>query len=112
MPRRAFLRLRITTAMERNAALSAIREAIVGCRGWIVDHSLFSNISATVNFEIPGDAVARLTARLADAGLPAETEDDPPAPPADADGGDLRGSLAVTFIHDEPDLKRDVPAFG
>lgn len=27
-------------------------------------------------------------------------------------GRDIRGQISLTFIHDDPDLKRDVPTFG
>ncbi len=45
---------------------------------------------------------------LKEAGFNPKLQDALPAGGA----GDIRGSISVTFLHDEPDLKRDVQAFG
>ncbi|MCP5371342.1 MAG: hypothetical protein H6907_06365 [Hyphomicrobiales bacterium] len=103
-----FARISVCTAMERNRALSEAREAITGSGGWIVDHKLFSNAMATLNFEVPAGKAETLVARLEQAGLQPETGAD--FPPGGT--GDLRGQITLTFIHREPDLKREVPAFG
>jgi hypothetical protein len=94
--------------MERNQALSAASEVISGCGGWIVDHALFSNMAANINFEPPLAATAQLIERLEKAGFSPKVEGDLP----EGDTGDIRGCLMMSFLHDEPDLKRDVPAFG
>lgn len=102
------MRIEIITRMERNEAISAIRTALSQSGGWIVDHTLFSNVSATIQFEIPAPASAQLIERLIEAQLPpvGQIELKP------SGKGDLRGTLLITFIHDESDLKRPVPAFG
>lgn len=103
----AFLRLSLYTAMDRNEAIARVREAIVGCGGWIVDHALFPNLSATINMELPGHSVDRSIVRLEDADLDPRIDGDLP----EDIGGDLRGQVTLTFIHQNPDLKRDVPPF-
>lgn len=104
----AFLRISITTHMDRNQAITQVRHAITGKGGWIVDHALFSNLSATLNFELPGNQVADLVSALEAAGLQPHIGGEIPEDQQE----DLRGQAALTFIQQDPDLKRDVPAFG
>jgi len=105
------LRIEIITKVERNEAISLVREAIGSSDGWIVTHQLFSNLSASIVFEIPGGEAEGLLVRLKDAGLNPKVEGDTPDAQGDAKG-EMRGFIALTFIHGEPDMKRDVPAFG
>ncbi len=101
-------RIEIITKMERNQAISLIREAISASEGWIVTHQLFSNLSASIVFEMPYDEAEGFLSRLNEAGFSPATEKGIPK----GKGDDIRGVLSLTFIHDEPDMKRDVPAFG
>lgn len=101
-------RLEIITKMERNKAISLVREAIGASEGWIVTHQLFSNLSASIIFEMPYLEAAGFLTRLKEAGFSTAVENGIPK----GKGDDIRGVLSVTFIHDEPDMKRDVPAFG
>jgi hypothetical protein len=103
-----FLRISGVTTKDRNLALSELREAISGHGGWIIDHALFSNAAANINFEIPLEAAGRFVEALSDTGYSPKIKDGLPV----GDGGDIRGSLQVTFLNDGPDMKRTVPAFG
>ncbi|MEP1089953.1 MAG: hypothetical protein ABJH63_20240 [Rhizobiaceae bacterium] len=94
--------------MERNHAIMAVREAIAGSQGWIVDQSLFSNTATTISFEMPSTSRQNFLSGLVDAGLTAHIEREV----SSSDTGDFRGIISMTFAHDEPDLKRDVPPFG
>ena len=102
------LRIEIITRAERNQALSLANDAIGAEEGWIVSHQLFSNMSATVNFEIPIIKCESLLARLREAGFKPALKGDCPA----GQKGEVRGNMVFTFMHDEPDMKRAVPAFG
>jgi len=104
----SFLRIEIITRMERNAALALASDAVSKVEGWIVSHQLFSNMSATINFEIAAPMSAVLLSKLEEAGFNPTLEKGYPV----GGQGDIRGSLVFTFVHDEPDMKRDVPAFG
>ena len=106
--KRNFLRLDLTTKMDRTQTLTVIPRLINGCGGWVIDHTLFSNISASIIFEMPLAATGDLLARMEAAGYRPNLRDEYPT----GTEGDVRGSVAITFIHDEPDMKRDVPAFG
>lgn len=103
----AFLRYEVVVAIDRNAALTAVADALATAGGWIVDHTLFSDTMATVRFELPGDRVAALERALAAASLAVE--------PASVDGGaaaELKGMITLIFSRGTGDLRRDVPAFS
>ena len=103
-----FMRFELITSMERNAAISLVRDAISKASGWIVNHALFSNAAATINFEMPSDRVARFRDLVEQAGLNLRLQDERQRGPGD----DTRGSVAMTFLHQERELKREVPPFG
>jgi hypothetical protein len=103
-----FFRLEIATRMERNGAIASVRNAIVECGGWITGHQLFSNIAASISCEIPLCCAGKLISCLRDAELQPDYQGDIPK----GSDGDLRMGISLTFIHTEPDLKREVPAFG
>jgi len=104
----AFLKLEIITKIERNRAITNIKDAINSSQGWIVDHKLFSNNSASLTFEIPAKSIDAFLHKLNDAGFKPEIIGDKPL----GSVGDIRCGLAITFIHNDPDMKREVPPFG
>ncbi len=104
----AFLRFEIVSRLDRNAALSFIKDCISKNEGWIVDHQLFSNVSASLNFELPAEKVEAFTLSLKKDGIRVFEKHQN----SGVCEGDIRGSICITFLHDEPDMKRDVPAFG
>ncbi len=101
-------RLTVVTKLDRNQAITVARESLSRQGGWITHHTLFSNHAATLNFELPSTSATAFIEKLAEAGLAAKYDGEIPG----GDSGDLQGSLQMTFLHDDPDLKRDVPAFG
>lgn len=104
---RVFLRYEAAVAMDRNAALAAVADALAAGGGWIVDHTLFSDVMATVRFALPGDRVAAFERALGDAGLPVGA-----APAGAASADELNGVITLTFTRGSGDLRRDVPAFS
>ncbi|MEG3639019.1 hypothetical protein [Magnetococcus sp. PR-3] len=102
----AGLQLAIMTKTERNTALQQIRDIIGENGGWITHHTLFSNLSATLNFELSSEQIPLFLSALNLAGYTHTVET-----PAKGHG-DIFAQIALTFIHHEPDLKRSVPAFG
>ena len=103
----ALIRIEIITSIERNKALSLINELIRGAEGWVADHKLFSNISATLSFEIPFNQTSTFIDSLFEKGFQPDVKDIPKTQKEE----DIKGIIAISFIHNEPDLKRDVPAF-
>ncbi|CBS87817.1 hypothetical protein [Azospirillum lipoferum] len=102
----AFLKYEAVVAIDRNAALTAVADALAAAGGWIVDHTLFSDAMATVRFELPGDRVAAFERSLAAAGLAVE--------PASVESAtaELKGMITLIFSRGTGDLRRDVPAFS
>lgn len=102
------VRFSILTRMDRNVAISKVCEAITNSGGWVEDQFFFSNKAATVRFEMPLGAIGKFQSMLLDEGLKLYAEGEQPS----GDSGDFRGAISLTFVHQEPDLKRDVPPFG
>ena len=94
--------------------LSRVRRAISDSGGWILDIRLFSNVSVCLRFEIPFDLVKRLREELEASGLVLSGKSPDGHSDFTADGSeaheDIAGSLQITFVHSEPDLKIEVPA--
>jgi len=104
-----FARFSIFTSMERNAAIIKVRDAIQDANGWVVEQTFFSNIASTINFELPATSLNTFQDQLRAGGLTVYVDGDLP------DTGtskDVRATISLTFSHDEPDLKRQVPPFG
>lgn len=110
-----FLRINALTRADRAEMIPRLRDAVLGSGGWITDARLFSNTSVSLHFEMSAGHVQRLreTLRALPLSLSEESrralEDARALPDYARDGGELRGSLQVTFIHDEPDLRDEVP---
>ncbi|BAI74457.1 hypothetical protein AZL_a09260 (plasmid) [Azospirillum sp. B510] len=102
------------TTIERHRAIAAVSDAISAGGGWIVDHTLFSNIMATIRFAIPFEGLEVLKERCNAAGIkldadtPAELEQAGTAKPRAQ--GEINASLTLTFVHNEPDLRIEIPA--
>lgn len=102
------LRFSAVSRADRHAITDACKEAIDASGGWVDDAVFYSNKAVTLRFTVPGGQVAALRDRLAalDLRLDDPTVEEAAAPAA----ADVPGTLALTFIHDEPDLRRDIPA--
>ncbi|WP_115937726.1 hypothetical protein [Aestuariispira insulae] len=103
-----FARFSLITNQPGPLAIDAVRDAISRAGGWITGHSLFSNLSATINFDLPGDATARFLELLLEKGLRASAED--PMPTGSPE--ELTCTIAITFANPGPDQRREVPPFG
>lgn len=103
---RSFLKYEAVVAMERNAALTAVADALGAAGGWIVDHTLFSDVMATVRFALPGDRAGMFETALAEAGLTVEPVE------GTAGAGEVNGAITLTFARGTGDLRRDVLAFS
>lgn len=95
---------------DRHLVVDRIKDAVQNYGGWILDFRQFSNISICLNVEIALDRLESLHAGLAGIGLILD-------PLVQAPGGNQTitsrtaiGTIQVTFIHNEPDLRVEVPA--
>lgn len=100
--------------------ISRVREAFAASNASILDFKMFSNVSLSIIFELPARRIGELANALAATGLRLSAEsrelmadrqqryvegESPQQQQAE-----ITGALQITFIHDEPDLRLDVPA--
>ncbi|WP_341894067.1 hypothetical protein [Ferrovibrio terrae] len=100
------LLLQAVTTADRHQAVTAACDSLATHSGWVVDAHFYSNKAATIRFTIPIVTLTNWLDDLRKAGLCV----DEPAPPAQGTAEEISGSLAITFIHDEPDLAREIPS--
>lgn len=103
---RNFLKYEAVITLDRNAALTAVADALGTAGGWIVDHTLFSDVMATIRFALPGDRTGVFEAALADAGVRVEPSE------GTAGAEEVNGAITLTFARGTGDLRREVPAFS
>jgi predicted RNA-binding protein with EMAP domain len=99
--------LNAVTKLERNFVTTLVMDQVSIHGGWIEDVHLFSNIMTNIRFVMKQDRIASFVAALSSVGL--EVSGISEHPIANESNVDCNGSLQITFVHNEPDLKRDVP---
>ena len=112
------LRIDGITAVARHDMTGRVKRAITSCGGSILDFRQFSNVSVCLTFEIAAsrlgglrDALAQTGLRLSRESLDALAGGREAARRDDVSGADETAcTLAVTFVHEEPDLRIEVPA--
>ncbi len=108
-----FLRLDGFTKAERIGMTARVNEAINQAGAWITDCHLYSNILICINFEVPNTKLDKLAAFLQETGLHLSQESLEQLMPVNDSTlkhRELVGTLQITFVHNEPDLLREVPA--
>ena len=112
-----FLRLNAITRLDRHLMISRAKEAIAE-HGSILDFHLFANRSICFNFELGVEKITKLHDSLQGAGLKLSAESERLLTNcreglAQLDEksrtSEVTGTLEITFIHDEPDLRIEVP---
>lgn len=90
-----------------------ISEAINQSGAWIADFHQYSNIALCINFQIPSTHLPQLAAALNETGLHLSQESLDqliPSNPLPHPDEEHTGTLQITFIHNDPDLRREIPA--
>ena len=108
-----FLRLDGFTKAERIQMTAHVSEAINQAGAWITDFHLYSNILTCINFEVPSANLDKLAVSLQETGLHLSQESLDQlmgANDSTLKEKELVGTLQITFVHNEPDLLREVPA--
>ncbi|KAF3890452.1 MULTISPECIES: hypothetical protein [Nostocales] len=108
-----FLRLDGFTKAERIQMTARVSEAINQAGAWVTDFHLYSNVLICINFEVPSGNLEKLAASLQETGLHLSQESFEQLIPANDSAlkeKQLVGTLQITFVHNEPDLLREVPA--
>jgi hypothetical protein len=107
------LMLSAVTRRNRHDAMAEINDAVIGAGGWVEGHTLFSNIATTFRTELPMEKIADFVRAIDSLGVHLDTESKHAVALQEAPGNrrdaDVPVTLNVTFIHDEPDLRREVP---
>lgn len=109
MARRRLLQIQGITRAERHAVISQASDAVIACRGYILDYHQFSNLAVCFTIEIPPAKLADLRTHLAEMGVDLQ----PPSPEEltlTAAAEEVAASLRIAFIHNEPDLRIEIPA--
>lgn len=104
------LMLAAVTKTNRHAVMAIVNDAVMALGGWIAGHELYGNMVTVFKFDLAPKVLPALAERL-DA---TEIRLDAASRAAIAEAGETAAevpcSLNVTFIHDEPDMRREVPA--
>ncbi|HEX8891301.1 MAG TPA: hypothetical protein VF779_19290 [Pyrinomonadaceae bacterium] len=112
-----FLRLNAVTRLDRHLMITRAKEAISE-HGSILDFHLFSNHSICFNFELAVGKIGKLHDALQQSGLMLTGETERLLAncrkgleqlDAKEKASEVTGTLQITFIHDEPDLRIEVP---
>ncbi|MGI9502168.1 MAG: hypothetical protein ACR2RE_03815 [Geminicoccaceae bacterium] len=112
--RQQLLMISGVTAAERYQATTDVNDAISAAGGWVVDHTSFSNVAITIRFSLPSQRLDELRDRVIAARI--KLDDDSLTRIRTMgeqhllEPKDLTATLNITFIHDEPDLRREIPA--
>lgn len=112
MVKQKFLRLDGFTKAERIQMTTQVSDAISKAGAWITDFHQYSNILICINFQVPIANLDKLAATLQETGLHLSQESlDQLMPANDSTLKDEEcgGTLQITFVHNEPDLLREVP---
>lgn len=99
--------------------IGELNEAISKGGAWATDYKMFSNSSITILFEVSLRDIHKLHAALQDIPINWYEEsidclkqvDQQQRQLRDNEIFDITGTLQVTFIHNDPDLKIKVPPF-
>ncbi|BAY86173.1 hypothetical protein NIES267_56790 [Calothrix parasitica NIES-267] len=108
-----FLRLDGFTKEERIQMTARVNEAINQAGAWITDFHQYSNVLICINFEVPSANLEKLASTLQETGLNLSQESiEQLTSPNESmlKKKELIGTLQITFIHNEPDLHREIPA--
>jgi hypothetical protein len=109
-----FLQLHGMTRTDRHEMIDRVQEAIARAGGYILDFHLFSNIAICLHFEVSAGKIGAFHASLASTGLrldPASRDllEGCSRQAEEAGAPEIAGTLSITFIHEEPDLRIEVP---
>lgn len=114
-----FIKINGFTRENRFVMTARINDAIHESGAWILDFKMYSNKSLVILFQMPVRDVGRLYSAIQGTNLKIKDESDEMLKNCDAQQQlldddkvfDIYGTLQITFIHDEPDMRRYVPPF-
>lgn len=97
-----------STTQERHGIIAAVDALLQACGASVTDYSQFSNVSATVSFEIAAGKLPELADQLraVDILLSRDTLEDLERFSHRDPSSIVTGTIQITFFHHEPDLER------
>ena len=103
------IRLAGFTRVDRHEMITKLRDALQSASADLIDFQMFSNTAINLTFEMREMHLGRLESALVSAGLALDDESLEAMRMGGKTADILTGSLNVTFIHSEPDLRIPVP---
>lgn len=113
-----FFQLHGVTKADRHEMIYRVKDAILSGGGYILDFHMFSNKAICINFEVPAGNIEKFYSSLMGTGLQLYKESHDlladSCKQLEQLGGkskaaDVAGTLQITFIHNEPDLRIECP---
>ena len=104
------LMLAAVTKTNRPAVMAIVNDTVMALGGWITVHNLYGNMVAVFHFELAPGKLAALAERLDAEAIRLDDASRAAIAGPDQTAEGIPCALNVTFIHDEPDVKREVPA--
>ena len=93
--------------MDRNLAIAKATDAMLACGGYVTNHSLFSDVRAVVNFQLPADKTGELARRLKKHfNVRPELEEK-----MGTSNEEVTGQLGLTFPDSKGEFRRTVGSF-
>jgi hypothetical protein len=104
---RAIVMMTAVTRVERRLATQQVFDTVNRLGGWIDDTKMYSNLMYAIRLTLPAGAFRAFADALGEAGIMVELpQQDISGDPA----AERMATLQLSFVHDEPDLRREVPA--
>ena len=104
------LLLTAATRRERNGDAGFVFDSIHALGGWVDDVNMYSNMMTAVRFTLSENKLDALLTLLARQGISVDPSAKSTETLKEAQDKERVFSLQISFLHDEPDLRRDVPA--
>jgi hypothetical protein len=103
------IRIQAFTRTDRHEMIARLRNALQTGHADLLDFKMFSNTAISITFEVAGEYVKDLRNALVATGISLDSESVAVLNAEDSVGDIVNGSLNVTFIHNDPDLRIPVP---
>jgi hypothetical protein len=103
------IRLAGFTRVNRHEMIAKLRDALQGAGADLIDFQMFSNTAISLSFELLGKHLEELASAFVSSALSLDDESVERLRQIYEPEQVLSGSLNVTFIHSEPDLRIPVP---
>ena len=99
--------LSAVTKLERNFVTTMVMDEVSNQGGWVEDVRLFCNIMTNIRFVMKQESLAPFVQVLAGVGLVTTAASE--ISPTGEGSSDINCSLQITFVHNDADLRREIP---